>query len=407
MIVKRFSKIGDIAAGSGIGAVAGAYLGDKVENGIRRAHHDLTYDNDKFLEHIEKEKESVKGRIKELETEKRRNPASYKEMLENGDLYDDLEYQKRYLKELESDARKIKTDHKYGKELSRKMNTKPGYLGMTLGAVAGGIGGGIATKKFFSDTKKKKRKGVSDAGMIAGSGAALALPGGLAGAEAYLGDKSNEILRHNRTLEVKKNELDRTIRDVYGSKIRPDQKKQFDEFVGHALNKTAKAAKRYNKQLNQRKLAYVGTGAAIGGAIGSALGAKEVYNKKKRLKKAAETRKAKKLEKTYSSPGEMKVAEPFITKQPVQGKKGIANWIADKIRWKKVNNGADTYEIHRGPKAEKAARFVHAKVKKAENFAKSPKGKLIIGGAAAVGATGAGIYAYKKHKNKKKDDKTK
>ena len=164
MIVKRFSKIGDIAAGSGIGAVAGAYLGDKVENGIRRAHHDLTYDNDKFLEHIEKEKESVKGRIKELETEKRRNPASYKEMLENGDLYDDLEYQKRYLKELESDARKIKTDPKYGKELSRKMNTKPGYLGMTLGAVAGGIGGGIATKKFFSDTKKKKRMPVKVCG---------------------------------------------------------------------------------------------------------------------------------------------------------------------------------------------------------------------------------------------------
>ena len=103
----------------------------------------------------------------------------------------------------------------------------------------------------------------------------------------------------------------------------------------------------------------------------------------------------------------MKVAEPFITKQPVQGKNGIANWIADKIRWKKVNNGADAYEIHRGPKAEKAAKFVHAKVRKAENFAKSPKGKLIIGGAAAVGATGAGIYAYKKHKNKKKDDNTK
>lgn len=114
---------------------------------------------------------------------------------------------------------------------------------------------------------------------------------------------------------------------------------------------------------------------------------------------------ARQQEKTYSSPTSIKVAEPYITKQPVQGKKGVADWVADKIRWKKVKDGANSYEIHRGEKAEKAARIIHSKIRKGENFVKSPKGKALLAGTAIAGTTAAGVYAYKKHKNKKANEK--
>lgn len=262
--------------------------------------------------------------------------------------------------------------------------------------------------KRFSETKKKE-KGKTNRNIVAGNAAALGYVGAAIGLHAYNNDSKVGDLRHKRAVEVSKNKIVQGIRDKLGPYVKSSQKKQFDEAIGAALNRTANRAKRYNRQLNGKKLKFIGTGAAIGTAIGSGVGALEVNHIKKSREKAAETRRKNKLarqqEKTYSSPTSVKVAEPYITKQPVQGKKGVADWVADKIRWKKVKDGANSYEIHRGEKAEKAARIIHSKIRKGENFVKSPKGKALLAGTAIAGTTAAGVYAYKKHKNKKANEK--
>lgn len=147
---KRFS-VGDIAAGSTIGAMAGGYLGDKIEGGIKKISHNLKYDNNKFLDKLEKNRKEIKNQIKDLENLKRKDPKAYREGLEWGDACDDLGYQKKMLKVIENDIKKTKANPGYGKELSRKMNISTSGTGMTLGGAIGGLGGGLLARKM---TKK-------------------------------------------------------------------------------------------------------------------------------------------------------------------------------------------------------------------------------------------------------------
>ena len=83
------------AAGFGIGASAGAILGNKIEGGIKKISHNLKYDNNKFLAQLEKVRKEIKELIRDLENLKRKNPKAYQEGLEWGDARDNLEYLKK------------------------------------------------------------------------------------------------------------------------------------------------------------------------------------------------------------------------------------------------------------------------------------------------------------------------
>lgn len=127
--VKRFSSTNNayIGLGIGIGGLAGALIGDKIEDKIIRLKASKTYSLDKVLKNLEEEKRDLELSLKD------------KLILNNPNMFKET---KICLEIIKSTIKKAKADPNYSKEIWIIMESrnKTG-IGKTIGGTIGSIGG--------------------------------------------------------------------------------------------------------------------------------------------------------------------------------------------------------------------------------------------------------------------------